>query len=119
MYPGTNLRDQGAALTLRHESEKRDRELVRAALQRGIPEDEIERSLSSHTEFVRLNPVRDALAYVRGLIEEEKDSANALPTTGGAGTCGRVRANGRRWAGNTSTFAHRGIGSRSPAIHFN
>ena len=65
-------------LERRHQVERDDREFVRAALQDAIPEDEIERRLAFHSEFVRLTPERDSHAYARRLIDEEKSSFHAL-----------------------------------------
>ena len=62
----------------RHQVERDDREFVRAALQDAVPEDEIERRLAFHSEFVRLTPDRDSHAYARRLIDEEKSSFHAL-----------------------------------------
>lgn len=58
----------------RHRSERRDRNFVRRALRRGVPAQDIEDRLLSATEFHRLNPERDPIAYVRGLIDEEGNS---------------------------------------------
>ncbi|MBS1852772.1 MAG: hypothetical protein JST79_17855 [Acidobacteria bacterium] len=55
----------------RHHSERRDRNFVRRALRRGVPAQDIEDRLPVATEFHRLNPERDPIAYVRGLIDEE------------------------------------------------
>ena len=58
----------------RYRSERRDRSFVRRALRRGVPVQEIEDRLLGTTEFHRLNPERDPVAYVRGLIDEEGSS---------------------------------------------
>ena len=55
----------------RYRSERRDRSFVRRALRRGVPVQEVEDRLLGTTEFHRLNPERDPVAYVRGLIDEE------------------------------------------------
>lgn len=61
----------------RHRSERRDRNFVRRALRRGVPTQEIEDRLLIATEFHRLNPELDSIAYIRGLIDEEgSDSRN-------------------------------------------
>jgi DNA primase RepB-like protein len=52
-------------------SERRDRSLIRRALSRGVPSQAIQIRLLATTEFHRLNPERDPIAYVRGLIDEE------------------------------------------------
>lgn len=72
--------DAGETFERRYQAEEEDREFVRAALQGAVPEEEIERKLLLRTEFVRLNPDRDAHAYARGLIDEEKSSFHALST---------------------------------------
>lgn len=55
----------------RRRSERRDRNFVRRGLLRGVPAEDIERRLLMATEFHRLNPDHDPIAYVRGLIDEE------------------------------------------------
>ena len=61
-----------------YRSERRDRSLVRRALRRGMPVQEIEDHLLAVTEFLRLNPEGDPLAYVRGLIEEDGNGLGSL-----------------------------------------
>ena len=61
-----------------YRSERRDRSLVRRASRRGMPVQEIERHLLAVTEFLRLNPEGDPLAYVRGLIEEDGNGLGSL-----------------------------------------
>jgi len=65
----------------RHRSERRDRNFVRRALRRGVPAQDIEDRLLSATEFHRLNPERDPIAYVRGLIAEEGSSLRTVDLT--------------------------------------
>lgn len=71
-------REQSEILCRQRESEKEDREFVRAALRDALPDDEIERRLLVRTRFVRLNPSRDGYAYVRGLIDEEESWYHGL-----------------------------------------
>jgi len=47
-------------------------------LRRGIAPHEIEDRLLAVTEFQRLNPGNDSIAYVKGLIEEEEGSARGV-----------------------------------------
>jgi len=68
----------------RHRSAQHDRSFVRRALRRGVPEQEIESRLLRDTEFHRLNPGRDPIAYVRGLIEEEGSSLGSMHPTEGS-----------------------------------
>lgn len=70
--------DEEQARQARYESERHDRTVVRRELERGVPEAEIEERLELASDFVRLNPGADARAYVRRLIEEEKEDFNAL-----------------------------------------
>lgn len=70
--------EEDRAFQARHESKRCDRALIRAELQRGVPEAEIEERVALATDFVRLNPGHDIRAYVRGLIEEEKSGFHAL-----------------------------------------
>lgn len=65
----------------RHRSERRDRNFVRRALRRGVPDQDIEDRLLVATEFHRLNPERDPISYVRGLIDEEGSSLRNLHLT--------------------------------------
>ncbi len=58
----------------RHRSGRRDRNFVRRALYQGVPAQDIEDRLLIATQFHRLNPERDPIAYVRGLIDEEGSS---------------------------------------------
>jgi hypothetical protein len=91
MQPGATLHDQleqrsredpqrEADVTFAQKcaSEKVDREFIRHALGRGLPDDEIENRLAMTTRFVELYPGRDTRSYVRGLIDEEKSSFHAL-----------------------------------------
>ena len=55
-------------------SERRDRSFIRRALSRGVPSQAIQLRLLATTEFHRLNPERDPIAYVHGLIDEEDSS---------------------------------------------
>ncbi len=84
MYPADNFhdesdrqmqmdraREQDEASRKRYRSERRDRSFVRRALRRGVPTPEIEERLLATTEFHLLNPGRDPVAYVRGLLDEE------------------------------------------------
>ena len=64
--------DKTEIFRARHESEDRDRAMVREAVERGLPEAEIEEHVSLASDFVRLNPGRDVRAYVRWLLDEEK-----------------------------------------------
>ncbi len=66
----------------RHRSERRDRNFVRRALRREVLAQDIEDRLLIATEFHRLNPERDPIAYVRGLIDEEGSSVRNLDITG-------------------------------------
>jgi hypothetical protein len=61
-----------------HRSERRDRSFVHRALRRGVPAQEIEDRLLAATEFHRLNPERDPIAYVRGLIDEDDGGLRSL-----------------------------------------
>lgn len=70
--------EEDAAFEARHESERRDRALVRAELERGVPEAEIEERVALASDFVRLNPGPEVRDYVRRLIEDEKDDYHAL-----------------------------------------
>jgi hypothetical protein len=72
------IRAQQEGVDARQESEKRDRAYVRNALRKGVPAEEIENRLLRSTEFQRLNPEQDLLAYVRGLIDEESGSAHGM-----------------------------------------
>lgn len=65
------VRDHEEISQKRYRSERHDRNFVRRALQRGVPAQEIEDRLLAATEFHRLNPERDSVTYVRGLIDEE------------------------------------------------
>jgi hypothetical protein len=65
----------------RHRSERRDRNFVRRALRRGVPAQDIEDRLLIATEFHRLNPDDDPIAYVRGLIDEEGNSLRNVDIT--------------------------------------
>jgi hypothetical protein len=65
----------------RYRSEHRDRNFVRRALRRGVPVEDIENRLLTATEFHRLNPERDPVAYVRGLIDEEGSSLGSTALT--------------------------------------
>jgi hypothetical protein len=71
-------READAAFKARYASEKDDRQFIRKALSRDLPDDEIESRLAMTTRFVQLYPGRDVRSYVRGLIEEEKSSFHAL-----------------------------------------
>jgi hypothetical protein len=62
-------------------SERRDRSFVRRALRRGVPVQDIEDRLLTATEFHRLNPERDPLAYVRSLIQEEGSNLESIHFT--------------------------------------
>jgi hypothetical protein len=55
-------------------SERHDRSFIRRALSRGVPSQAIQIRLLATTEFQRLNPELDPIAYVRGLIDEEDRS---------------------------------------------
>lgn len=59
-------------------SQRKDRTFVRRALRRGVPAQEIEDRLLAATEFHRLNPERNSVAYVRGLIDEENSGLRNL-----------------------------------------
>jgi RepB DNA-primase from phage plasmid len=61
-----------------YRSERRDRSFVRRALRRGVPTQAVEDRLLRATEFRRLNPERDPMAYVRGLIDEEGSGSRSL-----------------------------------------
>ena len=83
MSPVNNLRNETDNLVnedlsvKRGRCERRDRSFVRRALRRGVPAQDIEDRLLRTTEFHRLNPDRDPIHYVRGLIDEEgSDSRN-------------------------------------------
>ena len=65
----------------RHRSEQRDRDFVRRAVRRGVPAQDIEDRLLMATEFHRLNPERDLIAYLRGLIDEEGSSLRNVDLT--------------------------------------
>ena len=65
------VRGQHETSPERYRSEQRDRTFVRRALRQGVPAEAIEDRLLAATAFHRLNPERDANAYVRGLMEEE------------------------------------------------
>ena len=56
----------------RRESEDRDRAMVREAVERGLPETEVEEQVLITSDFVWLNPGQDVRAYVRRLVDEEK-----------------------------------------------
>lgn len=71
-------RDQQEISLKRHRSERHDRNFVRRALRQGVPAREIEDRLLAATEFHRLNPELDSVAYVRGLIEEEDSGLRNL-----------------------------------------
>jgi hypothetical protein len=71
-------REEDAAFQQRYSSEREDREFIRQALGRGFSEEEIESRLAMTTRFVQVYPGRDARAYVRGLVDEEKGSFHAL-----------------------------------------
>jgi hypothetical protein len=58
----------------RERSQRRDRNFVRRALGRGVPATDIEDRLLIVTEFHKLNPEHDPIAYVRGLIDDEGSS---------------------------------------------
>lgn len=62
----------------RQRSERRDRNFVRRASRRGVPAQDIENRLLIATEFHRLNPERDPIPYVRGLIDQEGSSLRNL-----------------------------------------
>lgn len=66
----------------RYESERQDRAIVQQELDRGVPDAEIEERLELASDFVRLNPGADARAYIRRLIQEEKDDLHALSDAG-------------------------------------
>jgi hypothetical protein len=66
-----SLRGQQEISQERYRSEQRDRNFVRRALRQGIPAEAIEDRLLAATAFHRLNPERDAIAYVLGLMDEE------------------------------------------------
>jgi hypothetical protein len=70
--------DQGKISQERYRSQRRDRNFVRRALRQGVPGQEIQHRLLAATEFHRLNPERDSVAYVRGLIEEEGSGVRNL-----------------------------------------
>jgi len=55
----------------RQRSERRDRNLVRRALRRGVPRRDIEDRLLRTTEFHKLSPDLDPIHYVRALIDDE------------------------------------------------
>jgi hypothetical protein len=71
-------RDQQEISQKRHRSERHDRNFVRRALRQGVPAQEIEDRLLAATDFHRLNPERDSVAYVRTLIEEEDSGLRNL-----------------------------------------
>lgn len=71
-------RGEDLALQERYESERRDRALVQAELERGMPEAEIEERVALASDFVRLNPGPAGRDYVRRLIEDEKGNFHAL-----------------------------------------
>lgn len=71
-------REEEQARQARYESERQDRAAIRREIERGVPDTEIEEQLAIASEFVRLNPGGDVRAYVRGLINEEKNSFHAL-----------------------------------------
>lgn len=70
--------EEDAAFQARHESERRDRALIRAELERGVPEAQIEERVALASDFVRLNPGPEGRDYVRRLIEDEKGDFQAL-----------------------------------------
>jgi hypothetical protein len=65
------VHDQQETSQERYWSERRDRNFVRRALGQGVPAQAIEDRLLAATAFHRLNPERDAIDYVRGLMDEE------------------------------------------------
>jgi hypothetical protein len=69
----------------RHCSERRDRNFVRRALRQGVPAQDIEDRLLLATEFHRLNPERDPIVYIRGLIDEEESSLRDADLTDAPG----------------------------------
>ena len=75
------LRKQQELSQKRHRSERHDRAFVRGALRRGVPKPEIEGLLLRATEVHRLDPERDPIAYVRGLIHEEGSSLGSMRPT--------------------------------------
>ena len=64
-----------------HRSERRDRNFVRRALRRGVRARDVENRLLVATEFHRLNPDRDPIAYARRLIDEEGSSLRNVDLT--------------------------------------
>jgi hypothetical protein len=77
--PGEDRAPRGELLWEAAErSEQDDREFIRRALERGTPEKEVEAGLLRESEFRRLNPDRNFLAYVRGLIDEESGGGHGL-----------------------------------------
>jgi RepB DNA-primase N-terminal domain len=68
-------REQSLVTDARLRSEDQDRGFVRRALDRGTLAKEIEENLLRTSDFRRLNPDRDLLAYVRGLIDEEETAS--------------------------------------------
>jgi RepB DNA-primase from phage plasmid len=76
-----------------HRSEGRDRNFVRRALHRGVPAQDIEDRLLIATQFHRLNPERDPVAYVRGLIDEEGSSFRDADLTDPRAAHSRATAN--------------------------
>ena len=70
--------DQPADSQTQQGSEERDRSFVRRSLRRGMAAQQMEDHLLAASEFHRLNPERDAIAYVRNLINEEESGLRNL-----------------------------------------
>src|SRR5207248_10579520 len=77
----------------RYRSEHHDRNFVRRALRRGVPVEDIENRLLTATEFHRLNPEPDPVAYVRGLIDEEGSSLRSTALTEASAPSASARHN--------------------------
>jgi len=74
-------------------SERSDRSFVRRALRRGLPTQDMEDHLLTATEFHRLNPDRDPIVYVRGLIDEEGSSLRGPDLAEASTIASRATAN--------------------------
>jgi hypothetical protein len=60
------------------QSEERDRSFVRQSLGRGMAVQQMEDHLLAASEFHRLNPEGDTIAYLRNLINEEESSLRSF-----------------------------------------
>ena len=70
--------DQPRDSQTQHRSEERDRGVVRRSLRRGMAAQQMEDHLLAASQFHRLNPEGDAIAYVRNLIKEEESSLRSF-----------------------------------------